>query len=271
MKSTYYPSYGKTLEVREVADFVVSETVYGLGVVIPRHVHEDDGYFNLVLKGGYKEFSTGRKTEEFNAPTLLFHPPGVTHANKFHAKTTRLFHVRFGSTWLRRLREHVRLPDTSALFEFGWANQLATRVYAEFKTGDEVADLTMEGLILEMFAETSRTISRNNNNSKPRWLRQAVELLHDKFNTSLTVFEIAAIVGIHPVHLSRTFRLHFRCTTGEYIQKLRIEFAARRLSTTKDSLAQIASEAGFSDQPHFSRTFKRLTRTTPAAYRKFFK
>lgn len=270
MKSTYYPTFGETLDVQEVAGFVVSETIYGLGVAIPRHVHEDDGYFNLVLKGGYKEFS-GRKTEEFTAPTLLFHPPGVTHANKFHAKNSRLFHVRFSATWLSRLRDHVRLPDTSALFEFGWANQLATRVYAEFKSCDEVAPLTMEGLILEMLAETSRTTSRNGNAGRPRWLQLAVELLHDKFNTSLTVAEIAAVVGIHPVHLSRTFRLHFHCTAGEYIQKLRIEFAARRLSTTKDSLAQIASEAGFSDQPHFSRTFKRLTRTTPAAYRKFFK
>ena len=61
---------------------------------------------------------------------------------------------------------------------------------------------------------------------------------------------------IHPVRLNRANRL---C--------LRVEFACGRMVDGNTTLAEIASDAGFSDQPHFSRTFKQETGLTPAEYR----
>jgi AraC family transcriptional regulator len=47
---------------------------------------------------------------------------------------------------------------------------------------------------------------------------------------------------------------------------LRLEWAAARLSEER-SLAQIALEAGFADQSHFTRAFRRHFGVTPGRYR----
>jgi AraC family transcriptional regulator len=78
---------------------------------------------------------------------------------------------------------------------------------------------------------------------------------------------IADLVGVHPVHLASTFRQHYRCTIGEYVRHLRIEFACRMISSSEASLADIALAAGFFDQSHFSKAFKQLTGMTPSQFR----
>jgi AraC family transcriptional regulator len=101
----------------------------------------------------------------------------------------------------------------------------------------------------------------------PNWLRQARELLHAHFNDSLNLDEIASAVGVHPTHLARTFKKHYRTTVGEYVRRLRLDWATRRLSETEESIAEIASSAGFYDQSHFSHLFKLHTGFTPAEFR----
>ena len=56
-------------------------------------------------------------------------------------------------------------------------------------------------------------------------------------------------------------------TVAAYIRQKRIEYACRALAETDAPLADVALAAGFADQSHLGRTFKRIMRTTPAAYR----
>jgi AraC family transcriptional regulator len=76
---------------------------------------------------------------------------------------------------------------------------------------------------------------------------------------------------VHPVYLACAFRRHYRSTVGEYVRRLRVEFACRELSATRAPLAQVALAAGFADQSQFSRTFKRVVGLTPTEYRKMFR
>jgi AraC family transcriptional regulator len=54
---------------------------------------------------------------------------------------------------------------------------------------------------------------------------------------------------------------------GEYIRRLRIEFACHSLSTST-SLIEVALAAGFADQSHSARAFKLQTGMSPATYRR---
>jgi AraC family transcriptional regulator len=78
---------------------------------------------------------------------------------------------------------------------------------------------------------------------------------------------IAGSVGIHPAHLARVFRQRHGCTVSDYVRGLRIEYARHCLRTSDTALARIALAAGFSDQSHFSKVFKRQTGMSPAVYR----
>jgi AraC family transcriptional regulator len=144
------------------------------------------------------------------------------------------------------------------------------RVYDEFRCTDDVWALAVEGLTLELLAEGARAGRTRVERIPLRWLRQVRDLLHETFRERLTLDSIAGSVGVHPAHLARVFRqLHGR-SVGEYVRCLRIEYACHCLRTSDTALATIALTAGFSDQSHFSRVFKRQTGVPPAVYRESF-
>ncbi|MGH7573267.1 MAG: helix-turn-helix transcriptional regulator, partial [Gemmatimonadota bacterium] len=89
----------------------------------------------------------------------------------------------------------------------------------------------------------------------------------DRFTEPLRIGDVAGEVGVHPSSLARAFQQHYSCTPGEFVRRLRVDLAARRLTQPTASLASIARETGFSDQSHFSRTFKDATGMTPGAFR----
>ena len=103
--------------------------------------------------------------------------------------------------------------------------------------------------------------------SAPHWLQQARKILHAQFAEQPKLSRLAAGVGVHPVHLAREFRKHYGSTVGEYLRRLRTEYACHQLVWSDDPLSKIAAAAGFSDQSHFSRTFKRLSGRTPGQFR----
>ncbi len=91
--------------------------------------------------------------------------------------------------------------------------------------------------------------------------------MHDRFQESISLAAVAELADVHPVSLARAFRRTYHCTVGDYVRRLRIELACQKLTGSDASLVEIALSAGFSEQSHFSRTFKRLTGLTPSEYR----
>ena len=144
---------------------------------------------------------------------------------------------------------------------------LVVRIYNEFHEIDAASRLAIEGLSLEVMAEALRQQSRSPERLAPKWLEQARALLHDQISERHSIRQIAGSVGVHPVHLVREFRKHYRLTVGEYLRRLRVEFACRKLTDTDTPLIDIALAAGFSQQSHFTKTFKKLTGVTPNQYR----
>ena len=74
---------------------------------------------------------------------------------------------------------------------------------------------------------------------------------------------------MHSVHFAATFRRFLGCSLGEYQRRRRFEYARQKLADRSMTLAEIAASAGFADQAHLTRTFKRFSGMTPAAYRTF--
>jgi len=258
--------YGETLRQHEAGGFNLSETRYLPGSTLPRHSHESH-YFCFVLSGSYRE-SYERKVRSCEPLMILYHPAGELHAQSFDQTAVDLFRIEVDPA---RLRYPSRPSPSMDVRDFrgGLPVSLASKLYLEFRAPDAVSHLAIEGLGLEFIATLARDSQRRSNTSlqPPAWLHHAHELVKSRFLEHLTLDEIAGVVGVHPVTLAREFRRHYHCTVGEMVRRARIGFACRQLLKPEESIADVAVSAGFYDQSHFAKTFKKLTGLTPAQYR----
>ena len=256
--------YGDTSKIISTHSFRLMETIYAPAIELPAHSHELT-YFCYVIDGSFTEFYE-RRSRSCRPSTLVFHPAGETHSDNFHT-SARCFNIMIKAELLERVRQHSRVINTPADFCDERLSFLAARIYREFCEDDDFSRLAIEGLTLEMLAEASRRVVSKSETRPPYWLRQAREILDERFDESLTLAALSEIVGVHPVHLAREFRRFYRRTVGEYVRKRRVEIACRQISTTDASFRDIALAAGFFDQSHFARTLKKFTGLTPSEYR----
>lgn len=262
-------SLGKTLKSLEVADFIITENMHLAGSKLSEHAHEN-AVFCFVLEGSYSEFHY--KQEIICKPsTLTFRPSGEVHKDYFYDQDVRVFIIEIPPKWIEKLRDNSIQLCRSVKFQDGLLPQLTTRLNREFHQMDSASSLIIEGLTLELMAETARYSVKNIEQKIPYWLKQAKDLIHARFSESLTLDQIASEVGVHPVHLASVFRQKYHSTVGEYIRRLRIEYACLEIAKGNTPLGAIALNAGFANQGHFSSTFKRLTGYTPASYRNSFR
>ena len=218
------------------------------------------------LNGGQEE-SFGTRERTYVPGTLAFHPAGEAHCEKLGSKGMRCLHVEFRSEWIERHAEVSRFLENGSHFQGGRFGWLAHRVYREFGCMDDVAAAAIEGLVLEILAEASRLRRQDSPGERPRWLIQARELIHARFAEPLSLSDVATAVGIHPVSLARAFRSQYHCSVGEFIRRVRIESACNAILSRDLPLTEVGLAAGFADQAHFSRTFKRITGLTPGQFR----
>jgi AraC family transcriptional regulator len=219
----------------------------------------------LVLAGAITEVRDA-ETQTYGPSTLLYRPALDPHAYVVSRLGARCLIVDADAGWLARARVHAPVVEQSAAFSGGFLLHLAHRLHGEFRLRDEVSRLVIESITLGVLAEASRRVARKRNDS-PGWLQKARALAEAHFAEPLSLAGVAAHVGVHPVHLARTFRRVHQITFTGYVRQVRIEFARRELAASNASLGDIAAAAGFCDQSHFSRLFKRYTGQTPAAYR----
>jgi AraC family transcriptional regulator len=257
--------YGTTERRYDLGGSTLAESVFPSRLVIPPHEHTN-AFFCLILEGCCTT-SRDRRTWTGRPLSLTLYPAGLAHANRWHDSGGRALNVEFAHPWLERLRGQTTVLDRPADYEDGPQVWLAKRLFEECRRQDDVSPLAVEGLVLELLAECSRRRVELPHTHPPRWLDRVRELLHDRFSENLPLGEVAAAVGISADHLARSFRQCHGCTMGEYVRRLRVEFACRRLAASELPLVEVALDAGFTDQSHFTKTFKRLMGITPAAFR----
>jgi AraC-like DNA-binding protein len=102
---------------------------------------------------------------------------------------------------------------------------------------------------------------------RPRVVRRAIEYMHANLAGSVRLEDIAGAVGLSVFHFSRTFRHTTGLAPHRYLTKARIDKVKLLLLESEQSLAAIAEEAGFSDQSHMSKVFRKLAGTTPKHFR----
>jgi AraC family transcriptional regulator len=99
-------------------------------------------------------------------------------------------------------------------------------------------------------------------------LRAVVEYIEEHLDAGLTLEQLAAAAHLSAYHFARQFKAATGLPPHQYVIARRVERAKQLLQGGGDlSLAEVAAQAGFSDQSQFSHHFKRLVGVTPRQFR----
>ena len=254
---------GAPLHVHAGGAVQFHETSYISGHVIPSHAHAE-AVISLVLAGdGVDDGDKG--TRPVGAQDVLFTPSYVPHGYRF-GKSARWFNIQMADSWLERVTDgQHRLPKNAEVLKGHRAAVWMARVRAEAQLRDSVSSLSIDGAILLMLAELSRTAD-DGAATRPRWLRRVEEAIDATFAAPPSMEELATLAGVHPRHLLRTFRRYHGTTVAQYVRQRQLQQARLALATSTQPLAMIAVDAGFSDQAHFTRVFRHTYGETPGEY-----
>lgn len=269
MSHTFVPvSMGSPkFTVVDAGSFRVTEAWFPPDAYLSNHAHER-ATFAIMIDGSFDLMLGGRRLECPPA-TVLTEPPGESHANEIGSRGAHVVVVSPDPTDDAIVEPCARMLERLNRFADGHITGLGRRLGREVRNPDDVSALAMQALILEMLASAARLdAAKRRGPTPPAWLVRAKEIIHDRFRERLTIAELAREAGVHPAHLASVFREHHGQPIGTYIRRLKLDWAADRLVSTSWPLSRIAAQAGFSDQSHFTRVFKRRRGMTPGQFRK---
>ncbi len=104
----------------------------------------------------------------------------------------------------------------------------------------------------------------------PKMLRieKSLTYIRQNYAQQLILKSVAEKSGMSQFHFCRMFKNQTGYTLTEYLNRMRVEVAKKRLRTEGMNITEACFSVGFSDVSYFSHVFKRVTGTTPSAFRK---
>jgi transcriptional regulator GlxA family with amidase domain len=127
--------------------------------------------------------------------------------------------------------------------------------------------LTM-ALMAALFVTRTQS-NRANDSGLARWqLRRVLEFLESHLGHDIGLDELARLVGLSQSQFARAFKASTGLPPYKWWLGNRIKRAQEMLLNSSHSLSEIAMQNGFADQSHFTKTFRRVTGTTPADWKR---
>jgi len=253
---------GEIARKRVVPGFVLTQLRHRRPSRSRSHAHRL-AYFSALTAGSYAERDGGRELS-YRVGDVRFHPSGFLHGDEIGATGARFLCVEIEPGGPAALPGGaLSVPVLSS--PSSEVSRLTGSIRSEMKSRDAGSDLVLEGLALQLVGALARLpIERR----APRWLARVAERIREEGARPLRVGDLAAGAGVHPVHLARAFRRHFHSTIGDALRRARVEGVRRALEGEGVAISAAAADAGFSDQSHMSRVFRRETGMSPGEYRR---
>lgn len=141
---------------------------------------------------------------------------------------------------------------------------------AQSKGDDVLVAALVLGLISELEHEYGREcrIDLGARKKMRDSIRAGIEYIEEHYREKCTLGQIAQHADRSPIYFHDVFQDVMGMTPYEYIAKLRLDEAKRRLALTDEDPSSIAEYCGFCSQSYFNYVFKKATGITPLNFRR---
>lgn len=234
-----------------------------------KHSHE---WFSLgLVRDGDTSFWHDGKTSKLHAGDVVFMPPGFMHScNPVNVDRWRFIMLFADPRWLSPFTE-VYGADTNGLvihpvLESDIAGPLLGMLKTLMdKTGPLEKEETLVDAIRNVYGSGGIPLCAEMTEYGSR-LRTIKEYIYTHFREGVTLADLENISGLSRFGIIQSFKEAFKISPHAYQTILRINYSKEELRKGRQTL-DVAFDAGFYDQSHFTRVFKNYVGLTPNKYR----
>ncbi len=249
------------------ASLDASESVRALWGEGIRHTFRRHFHSSLcvgLVEEGIRTLSLRGVTYELRPGTLFLLPPGEPHECRCFGEKGHAYRILlWDSAFLKVLeaRNNRSLSGTPAFFEDAALRKEFDAFFSACLGGKRFLFLEKSGSFLRKCIWDSDLLPKEEVPTDERIAFLESHLsAHLSQGTSLD--ELGELCSLSPWYLQRLFLRRFGVTPGEYTSLLRIRKSLYFLAQGR-SCAETALDLGFTDQSHFSRTFKKIMGVPP--------
>ncbi|KUN88254.1 AraC family transcriptional regulator [Streptomyces bungoensis] len=231
----------------------------------PMHVH--DAWTLLIVDDGAVRYDLDRHEHGTPHDTVSLLPPHVPHNGSpatpggFRKRVVYLDSSRLGEELIGPAVDRPDLRDPVLRRRVGQLHAALAR------RGDELEAESRLTLVGERLRDHLRGRGDGDRARRDPSLARALrELLDARVVDGVSLEEAARLLRAHPAHLVRAFSGAYGIAPHQYLMSRRVG-RARRLLLDGLAPGEAAPAAGFYDQAHLTRHFKRLVGVTPGRYR----
>jgi AraC-like DNA-binding protein len=231
----------------------------------PMHVH--DSWTLLIVDDGAVRYDLDRHEHGALDSMVTLLPPSVPHngsATTPHGFRKRVLYLAPDQLGARQALIGAAV-DAPAVVDATLRHWISQTHQAVARPGDELA---AEGHLALVVERLRRHLDREFSygvTASPGTARQLRDLLHARTVSGISLDEAAGLLHVHPTHLVRAFGREFGMSPHQYLMSRRVDLARRRL-LDGEPISTVATETGFYDQPHLTRSFKRIVGTSPGRF-----
>ena len=245
----------------------------GRNVCYAKHAHET---FSIgIVVNGRCTYLNGKKREHISAGSVVVMNPGDAHAcNPSHDELWSYRMLNIDVPWLIGVQQGLGISRAHHFRPFSTTATTQPELYAglhrlyDVLTDQQAENLQKHSAVLTFMAAVQQALGpalalpRHGH----RGLVRAAEFMRHNHARSLKLDEICSAANLSPSYLIRAFKDEYGLTPHAYLTNCRVEFSRSQLRRGRP-IAEVAFAAGFSDQAHMQRSFKKLVAATPGQYR----
>lgn len=261
--------------------YFLSECIVGkYQTPTPDSFHDHDFYEITIVKNGSMIHWRNEEKEVVPADSLLLVYPEDSHYCYMaaEAKTTYV-NLAFSKELFEKtlvIYRSITNPDFDpassncrALLSHELAKQMVSRLGNLESGGVFFRDGLSEQLVISILLDSFAFLDKQNESVKnlPGWLQEACSQMVKEENLLQGLPRFIELCGKSQEHITRTMQKYCQQTPTEYINTLRLEYAAAQLTGTSKSILDIIYDAGFQNASYFNKLFREKYRMTPSRFR----
>ncbi|WP_248926683.1 helix-turn-helix domain-containing protein [Paenibacillus hamazuiensis] len=240
------------------------------------HAHDNEFQITIPIYGTCR-FTHEHRTYELAAGESLVQHPADRHSFQIgHSSGVIIFKINERGLLQpdagaqRRIeldfRQRFDPAEVSQYFR-RWTSQLLTHERVDRLAAEETESQVLWYLRRSLRGSQSSELPGDGAVLPDRHLSRALEYIHAHYAEQLSVESLATIALQSRFHFIRSFKNFTGMTPYQYVLRLRVEEAKRRLAHSHESVTEISFGVGFASPSQLYRVFEKTVGQTPEQYR----